>query len=497
MKPICLISLLLITLNFYSNAQTPVSHPDSTWSINETFSDEFNAAEIDGSKWNYDPSDWGTWSWEPENAYLTEDTTLTLQMQHKTHVRGGTTYHFNSGIIRHYDKVTYGYFEARIKASDKGQGSCPAFWLYSRGEPTPTEEGGVKYCEIDAIEIFQKPYDTMRLEMNLHTRIIENGVLTWKRPGQGDTELTANTWLAPWDPRDDYHTYGVWNRLDSIFWYVDGVQRGAKKNWYWHLPMHPTVSMGLRTPYEKYINGVRTIQDYPDSIPEPGFPTEMYCDYVRSWKTTPQLYADKEIYNNAEFYIGDGLEFDCRFFAGNGETVLADSWNGMTCKLQEIQADGTVVNETEEVIASVIGKESGLVTFQFSLDGLSPSNGLPAGNQYVLKPVFRTSADGGKDVYLKENYYPVQLLMGTSTNDPAAIEKIKIVNTAEGVSINIEEVGKDAEILVYDLAGQQIYFNKTSSNNTLIEKNNFPTSGIYVVSVKSNNLHRVERIFFK
>ena len=486
--------LFLLFINSNSHAQNPVSHPNSTWSLNQTFSDEFNAPQIDDSKWNYDPSDWGTWSWEPENAYTLGDSVLALQMQHKTHFRNGSTFHFNSGIIRHYDKVTYGYFEARIKASAKGQGSCPAFWLYSRGEPTPTEEGGVKYCEIDAVEIFQKPYDTMRLELNLHARIIQDGELTWIRPGQGYAELTHNTWLAPWDPRDEYHTYGVWNRLDSIFWYVDGVQRGAKKNWYWHLPMHPTVSMGLRTPYEMYINGVRTVMNYPDSIPEPGFPTEMYCDYVRTWKTNAQLYADKEKYFDASFYIDDGLEFDCRYFAGNDESVLSDTWNGVTCKLQEISATGAVVNEIEVVDASAVGKESGLSTFQFSLDGLVPSAALPTGHQYVLRPAFKSSIDGGNDVFLKENFYPIQLLLGTSINEPEAQDKIKITNTIDGVSIAMEDVRSDAQIMVYDLAGKQIHFAKTSSNTYLINNAVFPISGIYVISVKTENLHRVERV---
>ena len=241
---------------------SPILNENNTWEMNASFSDEFNSSGIDQEKWNTDVGDWGTWSWEPENA-TSPDTVLALKMQQKQHTRGGNEYYFTSGIAQIKQTITYGYFEAKIKASDKGQGTCPAFWLYSVGQPIPTEEGGVQYSEIDAIEIFQIPNQLKRLEMNLHTRIIENGELTWKRPGQGDTELCHNSWDAPWDPRDEFHTYGVWNRVDSIFWYVDGIQRGAKKNYYWHLPMHLTVSMGLRTPYEKYIDGVRTVMPYP------------------------------------------------------------------------------------------------------------------------------------------------------------------------------------------------------------------------------------------
>ncbi|RME11820.1 MAG: glycosyl hydrolase family protein, partial [Bacteroidetes bacterium] len=163
-------------------SQTPVSHPDAVWSINPAYTDEFNAGQLDTDKWNHDPNDWGTWSWEPENAWVS-DTALTLQMVQKTHMRGGKEYYFTSGIVRNEETITYGYFEARIKASAKGQGTCPAFWLYSIGQPTPNYDGGVKYCEIDVVEIFQIPYDTQRLEMNLHTRIWQDGQLVWIRPG--------------------------------------------------------------------------------------------------------------------------------------------------------------------------------------------------------------------------------------------------------------------------------------------------------------------------
>ena len=474
--------------------QSPVSHPNVQWGINSTFTDEFNSSELDQEKWDHDPSDWGTWSWEPENAYLS-DTVLTLRMQHHQHVRGGTTYYFNSGIVRQYETFTYGYFEARIKASEKGQGTCPAFWAYSRGQPTPSEEGGVKYCEIDAIEIFQVPYDTQRLEMNLHARIIENGQLHWVRPGQGDEELCHNTWLAPWDPRDDYHTYGVWSRPDSIFWYVDGVERGAKKNVYWYLPMHLTVSMGLRAPYERYINGVRTIVPYPDSIPEPGFPTEMYCDYVRFWNTPPQLYADPDRYLNATFPLNQDLVFDCRYFAGGGQTVVSDMWDGVSCKLQEVQADGTVVQEWEQLDALAVGQTSGVSRFVFSLTGMLPSDELPEGNSYVLRPAFRSSFNAAEDVLLPQITYPVQLVTATtSVNSPESKDKILIINRPDGIGVQMDDFNGQAQISIYDLNGRRLYETSGSSPFTLIDQSIFPVSGTYLVAVKTDQLHRVKKV---
>ena len=493
MKPINFYIIIFLSIGFQCFAQKPVSHPDASWEINDGFTDEFNAAEINGDIWNTSPGSWATWSWDKDNAYTTDDSLLTLRMRQQTHVRGSNDLFFKSGISRTKEKITYGYFETKIKATDKGQGTCPAFWLYSSGEPNPTEEGGVKYCEIDVIEIFQKPYDEQRLEMNLHTRILENGVLKWKRPGQGHADLTHNTWLAPWHPSDDYHTYGVWNRLDSIFWYVDGVQRGAKKNHYWHLPMFMTVSLGLRTPYEEYVNGVRRAVPHPD--PEPGFPTEMYCDYVRTWGTDAQLYTDPEKYYNAEFMVESDLDFRCRYFAGTGEAVLVDDWKGVTCLLQEIDANGAVVQEIQKFFPGAISKESGEARVSISLDGLTPSDMLPSGHQYILKPVFRTSANGGEDIYMKEEFYPIRLVENTSNvNSHEALEKIEILNMPEGININLSENIEEAQLRIHDLTGRQLYSNEIASGSTLIGNATFPTAGIYLVSVKSGNLERLEKV---
>lgn len=426
---------------------SPILNPELDWPMNEEFSDEFNNPEMNLTIWDNDVNDWGTWSWEPYNAVI-KDSVLALKMQQEQHTRGGQDYYFTSGIVQSRETITYGYFETRIKATDKGQGTCPAFWVTSKVQNQTTFDGEIRYSEIDGVEIFQEPYQYRKLEMNLHARIMEDGVLTWKRPGQGDIELCYNGWEAPWDPRDDYHTYAFWNRLDSIFWYVDGIQRGAKKNYYWHLPMHVTVSLGLRTPYEKYIDGVRTVMPYPDSVPEPGFPSEMFCDYVRIWNTPAQLYIDPLKYDTVQFVSGGNMQIECRYFAGNGQTVLADNWNGITCKLQEITADGTVVNEINQVVdETAIGNAAGLSLFTISLDGVPPSESLPEGNKYVLKPVFRTSKNDGEDIYLKGGYIPVQVVVGTLVE---SFQKLK----------------RDAQFTLYP---------NPANNHVVIKLNSFPT----------------------
>lgn len=460
---------------------SPLLDPNNNWTINTDHSDEFNSS-LDLQKWNIDVNDWGTWSWEPENATV-EDTVLALTMRQKEHTRGGKTYYFTSGIAQVRQPITYGYFEARIKASPKGQGTCPAFWLYSVNQPTPTEEGGVQYSEIDAVEIFQVPNDLKRLEMNLHTRIIENGVLTWKRPGQGDTELTHNTWVAPWDPRDDFHTYAVWNRLDSIFWYVDGVLRGAKKNYYWHLPMQLTVSMGLRTPYEKYIDGVRTAMPYPESNPEPGFPTQMYCDYVRTYNTPPQVYVEADDYRDSVFLRGTPALIKVRYFAGNGETVR----DGVSCKLLELDASGAVVNEWTVTDTDAAGSESGLALVSMNLTGYTRSSELPTGHSYALQPVFESTFNGGTTVEFPERI-PVKLEGEVTAVSELEKSELRVFPNPAKDWVSVDAGLKVGETLtVFDAHGNCVWQQVVQSSGALRIDVSQWTPGFYFVNTGREN----------
>ncbi|WP_066627798.1 family 16 glycosylhydrolase [Labilibacter marinus] len=498
MKKIELLVIAVLMLCVPLVAQEkPVSHPDMMWNLKTDYSDEFNEGTLDVSKWNTDVRDWGTWSWEPSNAYV-KDNALTLQMVQKEHTRkvsgADKKFYFTSGIAQISKEITYGYFETRIKASAKGQGTCPAFWLYSVGQPTPTEEGGVQYCEIDAIEIFQIANQLKRLEMNLHTRIIENGELTWKRPGQGNTELCHNSWDAPWDPRDEYHTYGVLNRPDSIFWYVDGIERGKKKNYYWHLPMHVTVSMGLRTPYEKYINGVRTVMEYPESSPEPGFPTEMYCDYVRVWEAPAQIIVDKNKYENSSFSLANGyLDFEYYFDAGSGFKVLADDWSGLTVKLVEKNEQDEIVNTVTSVDASIVNLSAGYSKVNIPLSGLTVTEELPTGHYYALIPTFKSSKGGGVDVTLTEELRDIKIVeKNVSVEDELALQNVVVYPNPATSVVFVQGVDAASySVDLFDLNGIKHHSKDVVGlQECKIKINELPT-GVYLASVRTGTAKKV------
>ena len=77
----------------------PYTAPSGNWVYLPDYSDEFNQSALDTHKWNNNVADWGTWSWEPENAYVSNGS-LKIRTQYAPHVRGGTTLYYTSGIIR-------------------------------------------------------------------------------------------------------------------------------------------------------------------------------------------------------------------------------------------------------------------------------------------------------------------------------------------------------------------------------------------------------------
>lgn len=98
----------------------------------------------------------------------------------------------------------------------------------------------------------------------------------------------------------------------------------------------------------------------------------------------------------------------------------------------------------------------------------------------------------GSSSYASDSWTLV--VKGTSSvNSQEAQDKIKITNTHEGVSINMTNLLSEANILVHDFSGRLVYRSNTTKTN-LIERDVFPASGIYVVSVITNKLHRVEKV---
>ncbi|MBB3699939.1 family 16 glycosylhydrolase [Flammeovirga yaeyamensis] len=464
-------------------AQTPVSHPFMEWKAQEEMTDEFE--NMDQSKWNNDPNDWGVWSWDPSLAYV-EDGELKIKMIQETH-RRNTDYgqneelYYKSGIIRNYKPITYGYFEARIKGADRFPGVSPAFWLYSINQPDPTEDGQAKYCEIDVVELTQREWSfetgdwegPEAIDMNLHAVARENGELIQIRPHK-TPEIAQNKWYADFDPRDDYHTYGVLNRADSIIWYVDGIERGRKENLYWHLPMYVTVSMGLRSPFVKYDeNGVR--KPVPEETTTEGFPTEMLCSYVRVWESDPQVVMDKA-YEGKEFGKDRGMNFNVYFDAGSGYR----STYQMDFELQERDTNGDIVEVVATSQAILNGRSAGDVVGSFNLQNVELSASLEDGHYYTIDAIFNSTKDENEEVRMTSPV-AVKIVDQVTSIDTERQKNVVVYPNPSNNLFKIKGVSQTTPVQVMNIIGEVLIDEQIEANKAIDISN--LVNGVYFVRV--------------
>ena len=280
------------------NGQPLTARADENWIIRWNRSDDFNGDGVDWRKWNKSPERFGAWTWgNPSNVAVSDGfVTITMRRQptSATSLPSGKPRQrstpYTSGMLKSYATGTYGYYEARIKGASLFPGVCPAFWLYSRIDDSIVALGEVRYSEIDIVEMTQRgdlvPGNVRIVDLNLHT-ILSNGKAgisgrEWRRPNDRHyKDHQANEYKMPFDPREDFHTYGCEVAPDTITWYVDGLEVGRKKNEYWHRDMNVALSLGLRPPYAKFIaEGLVPVSDQPAD----SFPTSMMVDYVRVWE---------------------------------------------------------------------------------------------------------------------------------------------------------------------------------------------------------------------
>ncbi|WP_282080350.1 family 16 glycosylhydrolase [Aquimarina algiphila] len=343
MKKIKLV-LLIMGIAIHSYGQQPVGVPGN-WTLNPDFSDEFNGG-LDTNKWEHDPNDWGPWSWEPGRTKVNGGN-LRLTIDHKNHTRDGKKLHFTSGIIRSKKDIKYGYFEVRMKGNPRHPGACPAFWTYSIGQPTKVINGQrVKYNEIDFPEIQQRQRNVNIIDWNI---IRADDARPQKRTSK---RVSTGNGIGPsFDPRDAFHVYGCLWEKGNIKFYIDGVLVGTadpNESIFQQHKQRLVISLGLREPYYKYVNGGRVATPTPNR--PSGFPSTMLVDYVRTWQGTTTGGSNCSVpkwKSNATYKLKDKVSYNKKIWRwksrtdGNCTPGSCNRWKGLgACNRDKVDVTG-------------------------------------------------------------------------------------------------------------------------------------------------------------
>jgi beta-glucanase (GH16 family) len=290
--------LLLVLQGGAARAQAPSK---AGWKL--SWSDEFEGAEIDATKWDFDLGDgyfdyvanmwitgWGNgelqyYTNEQRNARVDQGVLRIRALKESLHGRGYTSARLKTkardGKTLFAQK--FGRFEMRAKLPT-GQGVWPAFWLLPESE---NYGSWASSGEIDILEAKGQQPDRIHGTIHYGSRWPEN------------RQSTVVHVLADGGRIDQFHTYAIEWEPGEIRWYVDDVQYAKQTSW-WSSSrtagdrgQPPTSDADLNAwpapfdqPFVIVMNLAIGGQFAGAPAAETPFPAEMIIDYVRVYEST-------------------------------------------------------------------------------------------------------------------------------------------------------------------------------------------------------------------
>ena len=252
-------------------SNTGYDAPTSYTGYSLVWADEFNAASLDASAWNYDIGDgcpnicgWGNneleyYTSRPDNIFF-QDGKMLIEAKKESY--NGKQY--TSTKIKTEGKKTFKYGRIDIRAKlPKGKGIWPALWML----PQSNVHGGwPRSGEIDIMEMVG--HEPNKVYATLHFG-----------PGPGSIQISRNYVLNTGTFFDQFHVFSLEWKQNELKWFIDGN-------------LYSTVSstdLGANTyPFNEqffFIINLAVGGNWPGS-PDPTtyFPQWLIVDYVRVYQ---------------------------------------------------------------------------------------------------------------------------------------------------------------------------------------------------------------------
>ena len=281
----------------------PVAPPGYVWQINPNMSDEFNSDGLNKALWRSTPN---RWRGRPPAEFLPENVNVregSLQLRTSTHPSPNDQFSMAGAGVGGIHQQTYGYFEARLKASKTKMSTT--FWLHS----DQTEASG-KGCEqehrieIDILETVGGWHQKKWTEfMNSNTHYKAGNLVDGKCEAQKYLSK-GNDFATGGKLSDDYHRYAAWWQSPNlVHFYFDGEAVGSVKVSHERDPFPFDGPMSLRMVSETYAwqpkFAAEGMAPYPsaEELNDTAINTAYY-DYVRTYHLVP---APGNVLKNPDF----------------------------------------------------------------------------------------------------------------------------------------------------------------------------------------------------
>jgi len=244
--------------------------------------DNFDGNSIDTTKWSHDygtGSQYNMWGWGNGELqyYQSQNTTLnngiaTIEVKEEPNgiidSWGALSYYSSSKITtKGIFDFRFGKIEARIKTIE-GEGFWPAFWMLPTGGSWPCDG------EIDIMEQWGNNYLT-----NATTGAAHIGTCPYSQ----STHFYQNfsTYISAGSYADDFHTYSVIWKEDTITWYVDDIEKFTiNPSSYWSIPSQHAWPFNSNDWYLMINLAIKQSGPNTNTI----FPNQIEIDYVKVYQ---------------------------------------------------------------------------------------------------------------------------------------------------------------------------------------------------------------------
>ncbi len=323
--------------------------------------DDFDGIDLDLSKWMHEygtGSQYNMWGWGngEKQYYQAQNTTLsngiaTIEVKEEPggiiDSWGATSYYSSSKIsTKGIFDFRYGKVEARMKTID-GQGFWPAFWMLPTNGSWPCDG------EIDIMEQWGGNYFT-----NGTTGAAHLGTCPYSQSSHFYQNFS--TYISSGSYADEFHTYSVIWKEDTITWFVDDNEIfSIDPSSYWSVPSQHDWPFNSNQWY--IMINLAITQGGPNA--NTVFPNQIQVDYVRVYQDN--ITAISDVTSDANFitYSQDYLSFENRdyknllIFNLDGRITSNHDINGKTKVNVGYLNSGMYIIEIEDFDGNKINKK--------------------------------------------------------------------------------------------------------------------------------------------
>ncbi len=244
--------------NFPTESITPAG---ATWELDASKSDNFDS--FDANKWSADPL-WYYGGVSSDFSYKASNTTVTDGIARLAAKKEDNNNIADPTFLRHYtagclkSKFEVGgntYIEIRAKMIKATANVCAAIWLGD--DPVLAKNPNIEIDMQETKDADNKPH------------LLNTSLLTWPKPGNGNTVPGYTNYYFSWGLDEDFHLYGLERRNGKLKFYLDGMQY-----WEWDTKATPEFVTQLRPV-------ILSIEGHAGAPVDAELPSDFQIDWVR------------------------------------------------------------------------------------------------------------------------------------------------------------------------------------------------------------------------